>query len=62
MFVVGDDSKFNNSDFEPSQIGDIAGPQIGRSGSIVIDNALDKNRYLIDNFEVLETVAIGSLS
>ena len=28
----------------------------------MVDNAVDKNRYLIDNFDILETISIGSLS
>lgn len=35
---------------------------IGRSQSILTDNGIDRNRYLIDNFEVLDFVSVGSLS
>lgn len=61
MFVIGDESRFNNSDvYEPSFVGD--GLPVGRSQSIVTDNALDRNRYLIDNFEMVEYISMGSLS
>ena len=60
MFVAGDESRMGGSDFEPSHIDrqDI----MGKSGSIMGENAVDRNRYLIDNFDILETVSIGSLS
>ena len=64
--MAGEESRFNVSVFEPSHIdrdmSRIAQDLVGKSGSIVTENAIDKNRYLIDNFDILETISIGSLS
>jgi hypothetical protein len=66
MFVAGEESRFNGSDFEPSHIDrdlpKIGAENIGKAASIMSENAQDKNRYLIDNFDILETISIGSLS
>lgn len=66
--MIGDESKINNSDvYEPSFVNflnnNIEGiPQIGRSHSILTDNALDRNRFLIDNFDLVEFNNLGPLS
>ena len=64
MFVIGDESRFNNSDvYEPSFVGGMGDMlPVGRSQSILTDNAVDRNRYLIENFELLELMSVGSLS
>jgi hypothetical protein len=64
MFAAGDESKLGGSDFEPSHIDrDYARVDIlGRSGSVMGDNSVERNRYMIDNFDIIEMVSIGSLS
>ncbi|CDW88098.1 protein kinase domain containing protein [Stylonychia lemnae] len=64
MFIVGDESRINPSDvYENSNPGVGCGDlTIGRSQSILADTVLDRNRFLIDNFEVLEFLSVGSLS
>ena len=66
MFGAKEESRFNGSDFEPSHLdrdmSKVGAENIGKSGSIMTENAQDKNRYLIDNFDILETISIGSLS
>lgn len=60
--MAGEESRINGSDFEPSHFdkdGRGALDLMGKSGSILNE---DKNRYLIDNFDILETISIGSLS
>jgi hypothetical protein len=66
MFVIGDESKINGSDLnEPSIVGGgvaFDGLPVGRSQSILTDHALDRNRYLYENFEFIDFTSIGSLS
>ena len=72
MFVAGDESRINASDvYEPSMPGGvfgisgagIEGSAVGRSQSMLTDyNAADRNKFLIENFEFIEFVSVGSLS
>jgi hypothetical protein len=65
MFVAGDESRIHGSDVEPSNIDKIisrGGELIGRQNSFVSENAIDKNKFLIENFDIFETVSVGSLS
>ena len=54
MAGTGNNFMNNNMDALP--------PQIGRSHSILTDNAIDRNRFLIDNFDMVEFNNLGPLS
>ncbi len=63
MFAVGDESRINGSELiEPSIA--IPGEQnfLGKSQSILTDNQAERNRFMIENYDVIDILATGAFT